>query len=81
MSKPKEYDLTDEVWREYEFGDSNEHAYTYRIEAPKSLFLVPNGTTHRVLDSEGVVHCVPAVGRLGCVLRWKPKPGKDPVAF
>jgi hypothetical protein len=72
-------DLSDELWREYDFGGR-----VYRIEAPAKLFMRPGGTTHRVLDFAGVVHCVPVPGGGGendCVLRWKPKEGANPVAF
>jgi len=71
-----ESDLTDEEYREYEFGGQ-----TYRINNPLKLFLRAGGTTHRVLDSEGIVHCVPAVGNFNCILRWKPRAGTPPVAF
>ena len=67
-------DLTKEQWREYEFSER-----TYRIEAPQQLFI--GETTHRVVDAAGVVHCVPAPGQLGCVLRWKPKDAGEPVQF
>lgn len=55
-----------EAWREYDFGGR-----VYRIEAPVSVQFRDGSTTHRVTDSEGVVHCVPAPGHDGCVLRWK----------
>lgn len=60
-------DLSTEEWREYDFGDR-----TYRINCPKSLYV--GTTTHRVVDAEGVTHCVPAPGINGCVLRWKALP-------
>lgn len=60
-----EFDLTCELWREYDFGGR-----TYRIEYPVKLFLSTSRTTHRVLDKDGVIHCLPAPGREGCVLRW-----------
>ena len=66
-------DISSEEYREYEFGDR-----VYRIVAPKILYSRPGGTTHRVVDSVGVTHCVPAPGILGCVLRWKATP---PVSF
>lgn len=69
-------DLTDEEYREYDFGTR-----VYRILSPLTLYISNGGTTHRILDSEGVVHCAPAPGYFNCVLRWKPKEGKDPVAF
>lgn len=71
-----EYPLKDEEWREYDFGGR-----VYRIDKPQKLYLRANGTTHRVLDSEGIVHCVPSVGIEGCVLRWKTKDINKPVQF
>lgn len=68
--------LTDEIWREYDFGGR-----VYRIEFPKELWFRSSGTTHRVLDSKGVVHCVPAPGVNGCVLRWAVQPGSPQVRF
>ncbi len=55
-----------EEWREYDFGGR-----FYRIEKPVSVEYRPGGSTHRVTDAEGVVHCVPAPGFQGCALRWK----------
>jgi len=55
-----------EEWREYDFDDR-----VYRIEKPVSVEFRAGGETHRVTDSAGVVHCVPAPGQHGCVLRWK----------
>jgi hypothetical protein len=67
-------DLSKELWREYQFG-----AVTYRIVAPVRLWT--GKTTHRVLDADGVVHCVPAVGEYNCVLRWQPRNAAEPVQF
>lgn len=72
--------LTDEEYREYEFG-AVPYRTVYRINAPKALYMREGGTTHRILDMAGVVHCVPAPGASGCVLRWKNKEGCPPVAF
>jgi hypothetical protein len=55
-----------EAWREYDFGGR-----VYRIADPVSVEFRVGSTTHRVTDSAGIVHCVPAPGELGCVLRWK----------
>lgn len=68
--------LTDEEYREYDFGNR-----VYRIEHPVALYMREGGTTHRVLDSKGVVHVVPAPGQVGCVLRWKPMDPSNPVQF
>ena len=57
-------DISVEEWREYDFGGR-----VYRITRPKALYI--GTTTHRVLDHEGTIHCVPAPGYHGCVLRWK----------
>lgn len=66
MSDLIKSDLTGtEKWREYDFGGR-----TYRIDNPVTLFFRKAGTTHRVVDSNGIVHCVPAPGHFGCVLRW-----------
>jgi hypothetical protein len=71
-----EFPLSTELWREYDFGGR-----VYRIESPKTLFVRTGGTTHRVLDEEGVVHCLPVPGSCGCVLRWKNRRGTKPVEF
>jgi len=63
-------DLTVEEWREYDFGGR-----VYRIENPVELWTRKGGSTHRVVDANGVAHCLPAPGQLGCVLRWKQKAG------
>jgi len=55
-----------EEWREYDFSGR-----VYRIERPVSVQFRDGSTTHRVTDAEGIVHCVPAPGFQGCVLRWK----------
>lgn len=67
-------DLTDEMWREYDFGGR-----TYRIVAPVALWI--GTTTHRVLGADGTVHCAPAPGHHGCVLRWQPRNAGEPVQF
>lgn len=67
-------DLTSEEWREYDFAGRS-----YRICAPLTLWV--GKTTHRVLDTQGVVHCVPAPGVGDCVLRWAPKDVREAVQF
>lgn len=71
-----EHDISCEVYREYDFGGR-----VYRIDNPVSLFLREGGTTHRVMDRNGVVHCVPAPGNSGCVLRWLNENTANPVRF
>ena len=67
-------DLSKEQYREYDFDGR-----VYRIDGPKQLWI--GTTTHRVMDAVGVVHCVPAPGEKGCVLRWKPSDSSEPVQF
>ena len=55
-----------EEWREYDF-----EGRIYRIDNPISVEFRADSTTHRVTGSDGIVHCVPAPGHRGCVLRWK----------
>jgi hypothetical protein len=74
----KKYDLTSEHWREYEFGPIGDRV-VYKINDPIALWI--GDTTHRVLDGDGIVHCVPVPGEKGCVLRWKVREGKEPVGF
>lgn len=66
MTDLKKIDVKDvEAWREYDFCGR-----VYRIEAPISVEFREGGATHRVVDSRAIVHCVPAPGHHGCVLRW-----------
>lgn len=67
-------DLSDEVFRTYDFGGR-----AYRIVNPIGVYYRPGGTTHRVVDSSGETHCVPAPGFNGCVLRWQSS--EHPVAW
>lgn len=55
-----------EEWREYDFDGR-----VYRVESPATVEFRPGSSTHRVTDAAGIVHCVPAPGHSGCVLRWK----------
>lgn len=70
-------DLQDEEYREYLFANGT----VYRIKSPKTLYFHRGGSTHRVLDNEGIVHIVPSVGINGTVLRFKPKNVEAPVQF
>jgi hypothetical protein len=76
MDSLSQYDLSGELWREYDFGDR-----VYRIDSPRCLFVSSGGTTHRVVDASGIVHCAPAPGKGGCVLRWCPRDAQNPVQF
>jgi len=64
----KSHDISEEEWREYDIvGRST----PYRIVAPIALILRAGGTTHRIVDVEGLTHCLPFGGDSGTVLRWK----------
>ena len=71
--KSAPFDISCELWREYEFGGR-----VYRIDTPLQLFV--GKTTHRIFDGT-VCHCVPAPGIEGCVLRWEPRDKSQPVQF
>lgn len=68
--------ITTEKWREYSFGGRD-----YRINHPVSLYYRTGGTTHRIVDTNGIVHCVPSPGTGDCVLRWENKDKRKPVNF
>ncbi len=76
MSQLIEQDITTEEYREYDFSGR-----VYKIDDPVKLFYRNGGTTHRIVDKDGVVHCLPAPGQFGCVLRWKNKDTSVPVNF
>ncbi len=76
MSDLKEYNISSELWREYDWNGR-----VYRIDAPVQLFLRPGGSTHRVVAATGIVHCVPSVGVMGCVLRWASRDSNNRVNF
>jgi hypothetical protein len=77
-------DLTVEYYREYDFVDAAGVQRTYRISDPVAFYYRTGGSTHRVVDKDRVVHCVPAPGFQGCVLRWKNRgveAGADTVTY
>lgn len=67
-------DVSAEAWREYDFAGR-----VYRIDDPVALII--GKTTHRIIDSNGIVHLVPAPGHCGCALRWLPRDSAKPVQF
>jgi hypothetical protein len=75
--------LGDEEYREYSWFYVNEKGDSvqadYRINKPAALYYRIGGTTHRVVDADGVTHVVPAPGYLGTALRWYAP--SNPVAF
>lgn len=67
-------DISSELYRTYDFNGR-----VYTIENPQVLYI--GNTTHRVVDAKGVVHCLPAPGHFGCVLRWESRNPATPVSF
>jgi len=63
-----------EEWREYQRGER-----VYRINAPAALIIRKGGTTHRVVDQFGVVHCVTVNAQT--VIRWSNHDKSVPVNF
>ncbi len=84
MSELLEFDISHEEWREYNWvwwdGEVRRHRI-FRINEPKTLYIRPGGSTHRVVDAQGIAHCVPSVGCMGCVLQWKNPDDTPPVNF
>lgn len=73
-------DISDEATRYYTFG-TGPNRYQHTIIGPKTLVFRAGGSTHRVIDADGVVHCVPAPGHQACVLTWVPKDPENPIQF
>lgn len=79
MKLPVDYteaDISDEVWREVQLTVGS-----YRINNPVTLIMRKGGSTHRVVDASGVVHCYAAPETGKSILRWKAKEGAVPVRF
>jgi len=70
-------DISDELYREVRLRDGS----LYRIDNPKTLIIRKGGSTHRVVDALGLVHCYAAPENGHVVLRWKARDGLAPVAF
>jgi len=67
-----EVDVSHELWREYDF-----HGRIYRIQNPVKVLFRVGGSTHRVVDGNGTVYCVPGPGYRGCIIRWVMRPGME----
>lgn len=75
------HSLCDEESRTYEFGPPSNRV-TYTIHDPMVLAYREGGTTHRVVDRKGDVHCPPAPGGPDlCVVRWTPRNPTYPIQF
>ena len=75
--KMESKDLRKEAYRRYEWIDPiTGNAMMHEIKEPQSLHR--GKTTARILDSNGLVHFVPAVGYFGCVLLTHNKDKSEP---
>ena len=76
-------DISSEEARTYDFKvvglNGHDEYRAYSIQRPVRVYV--GKTTHRVVDEHGVVHCVPAPGQMGCVLRWIVKKGQPEVSY
>ena len=62
-------DISTEEVRVYEVAGAGE----YRIANPVGVYLREGGTTHRVVDSQGICHCIPFPNEGRTVIRWQNK--------
>jgi|GEM_PF-3137536 len=69
-------DISDEEYRVVITND-----LVHRIDNPKTLVLRKGGSTHRVIDQQGLVHCYAAPETGKSILQWKARPGKQDVIF
>ena len=64
-------DISNERWREIYFLKTGK---IYKISFPKTLIIRKGGSTHRVVDSDGIVHCYVAPELGETVIKWKNLP-------
>ena len=73
-------DLNKEAYRIYKWIDPvTGKECRHQIDEPVTLWV--GKTTHRILDTNGVVHFVPSVGYFGCVLFTENKDKSEPCNF
>jgi hypothetical protein len=70
-------DISDEEWRVVVYPDGSH----YVIPDPVTLIYRKGGSTHRVIDKNGVVHCYAAPETGKSVIQWKAREGKPAVRF
>jgi hypothetical protein len=79
--------IDNELWRSYEWivpelSDNDSHELReYIIVNPRYVYIRSGRFTHRVVDADGISHCVPAPGRYGCVLKWENPKETESVNF
>ncbi len=62
-------DISDEEWREVQLSGG----LTILIKNPVTLIIRKGGSTHRVVDAKGIVHCYAAPETGYSALCWKVK--------
>lgn len=71
------FDVSTERYREYYWPETGQ---SYRINDPVALYRREGGTTHRVVDITGMVHCVPCgKDHPNTIIRWLNKDLSVPV--
>lgn len=53
----------------------------YTINEPVTLIIRKGGSTHRVVDATGQVHCYPAPETGHSIISWIPRDKVEPVQF
>lgn len=65
----KSIDISTERWRSYNWLCPESHnPRHFIIKNPATVHFRPRGLTHRVTNTQGVTHIVPAPGIYGCVV-------------
>ena len=70
-------DISDELWREVHLSSG----LKLRIDNPATLIIRKGGSTHRVVDSDGVVYCYVAPETGHSYIKWMARPSKPAVRF
>jgi hypothetical protein len=71
----KGFDISHEIYREYLVPGRSE---SYVIDYPLALMIRPGGASHRVIDKDGLAHCIPMAGT---IVRWFNGEGEPPCTF
>lgn len=79
-------DISAESWRRYEWVIPETGLLrSHLIGSPQTLYYEKGSSCHVVTakgaDGNIIAHCVPSVGRFGCVLTWSKDSTDDPVIF
>ena len=77
----RSHDISSEKWREYiDYDGDGAVLARIPIRNPKTLITRPGGSTHRIVDAEGIVHIV-EFPRAGRVVVYEPGTQEKPCLF